>query len=115
MWCLHKFEGPGVWYEVGICLHTGWIVWWNGMFPCGTYPDINIAWQWLIYGLDEDIHEVVLMDGGYMGGGQHFIMPGGQHDYINKMMTDARVRHETVSKLLKDYHMLQNTYRGQLE
>ena len=18
MWCLHKFEGPGVWYEVGI-------------------------------------------------------------------------------------------------
>ena len=31
------------------------------------------------------------------------------------MMTDARVRHETANKLLKDNNILQNTYRGQLE
>ena len=31
------------------------------------------------------------------------------------MMTDARSRHVVVNKLLKDYNMLQNTYRGQLE
>ena len=30
-------------------------------------------------------------------------------------MTDARARHDMVNKLLKDYNMLQNTYRGQLE
>ena len=28
---------------------------------------------------------------------------------------DARAQHEMVHKLLKDYNMLQNTYRGQLE
>ena len=35
----------------------------------------------------------------------------GQNDYIDKMMADARVRHETVKKLLKvkDYNMLQRT------
>ena len=30
-------------------------------------------------------------------------------------MVDARVSHETVNKVLKDYNMLCNTYRGQLE
>ena len=41
----------------------------------------------------------------------------GQNDYIDKMMADARVRHETVKKLLKikDYNMLCNPYREQLE
>ena len=39
----------------------------------------------------------------------------GQNDYIDKMMADARVRHETVNKLLKDYIMLCNPYREQLE
>ena len=106
MWYSHKFKGLGVQYEVRICLQTGWIVWWNGILPCRMYPDINIAQQWLIYELDKDIHEVVLADGGYKDGGQHFITSGGQHDYILKMMTDARVRHETVNKLLKDYNML---------
>ena len=39
----------------------------------------------------------------------------GQNDYIDKMMADARVRHETVNKLLKDYNVLCNPYREQLE
>ena len=39
----------------------------------------------------------------------------GQNDYIVKRMADTRVRHETVNKLLKDYNMLCNTYREQLE
>ena len=30
-------------------------------------------------------------------------------------MVDARARHETVNKLLKDYNMLCNPYKGQLE
>ena len=30
-------------------------------------------------------------------------MPSGQNDYVDKMMTDARVQHETVNKLLKDF------------
>ena len=75
-------------------------------YICGTYPGINIAQQCLIYELDEDIGKVVLADGGYNDGGQYFIIPSGSHDYIDKMMTDARARHAAVNKLLKDYNML---------
>ena len=55
MWYSHKFEGHGVWYEVGICFQTGRIVWWNGAFPCGADPDLNIMRQWLIHKLDDEI------------------------------------------------------------
>ena len=72
-----------MWYKVGICLWTGWIVLWDGAFPCGTYPNINIVWQWLIGELDDEVSKV-------MEGGQYLIMSSGQHDYIDKMMTDAR-------------------------
>ena len=59
-WFSHKFKGPGVWYEVGICLQTWWIAWWNGAFHCGS-----LGWQWLIDELDDKVGEVVLADGGY--------------------------------------------------
>ena len=74
MWYSHKFEGPGVHYEVGICLQAGGIVWWNGAFPCGGYPDLNIVRQWLIHELDDYIEEVVLVDGGYNDGSEYFLM-----------------------------------------
>ena len=25
-WCSHTFKGPGLCYEVGVCIKTGWIV-----------------------------------------------------------------------------------------
>ena len=74
MWYCHKFEGQGVHYAVGICWQTGCTAWWNGSFPCGGYPDLNIARQWLIHELDDDIEEVVLVDGGYNDGGEYFAM-----------------------------------------
>ena len=66
-----------MWYEVGICLQMGWIVWWNGAFPCESYPDLNMVQQWLVDELDDDIGEVVLADGSYNDRGQYFIMPSG--------------------------------------
>jgi len=42
-WYSHKFRGPGLWYEIGICIQTGWIVWIHGPFPPGMWPDIKIA------------------------------------------------------------------------
>ena len=72
MWYSHRFEGPGVQYKVGICLQTGWIVWWNGV-----YPDLNIVRQWLIHELNDEIEKVVLADGGYNDGGEYFMTPSG--------------------------------------
>lgn len=33
-WFSHKFKGPGVRYEVAVCIKTGDVVWINGPFPC---------------------------------------------------------------------------------
>jgi len=38
-WCSFKHRGPGARYDVAICTQTGNIVWVNGPFPCGAYPD----------------------------------------------------------------------------
>lgn len=51
-WFSHNFNGPSVRYEIAVCIQTGWIVWINGPFPCGT-PDLCIARSGLvIYELD---------------------------------------------------------------
>ena len=72
-WFLHKFKGPGVRYEVGVCIRTGWIVWVNGPFPCGTWPDLKIAKERLSHCLDDG--EKVIANGGYSTGGIYTIIP----------------------------------------
>ena len=42
-WYSHKFKGPGLRYEVAICIKTGCIVWVIGPFPAGEWPDRKIA------------------------------------------------------------------------
>ena len=32
-WYSHKFHGPGLRYEIGICIRTGHLVWVHGLFP----------------------------------------------------------------------------------
>jgi hypothetical protein len=41
-WFSHKFKGPGVQYEVALNIMMEDIVWINGPFPCGRYPNISI-------------------------------------------------------------------------
>ena len=62
----HKFgKNAGVNYEVAQCLATGMIVWTNGPYPAGDYPDKDIFDRELILMLDEG--ERVLADSGYTG------------------------------------------------
>ena len=63
MWYSHKFNGPGLRYEVALAIRTGLIVWLNGPFPCGTFPDDKIFKGALVEMLDEK--ERVEADGGY--------------------------------------------------
>ena len=42
-WYSHKFKGPGLRYEVGLCIRTGHIVWAYGGLPCGEWPDLKLA------------------------------------------------------------------------
>lgn len=62
-WFSHKFKGPGIRYEVGLCIKTGKIVWVNGAYPCGFWPDLKIARASYIYQVDAN--ELTLADKGY--------------------------------------------------
>jgi hypothetical protein len=108
-WYSHKFNGPGVRYEVGICIQTGWIVWTNGPFPCGAWPDLRIARDWLHFELDDG--EKYLADGGYNDGGNYSETPNGLNNQDQKMKSDARARHETVNGLFKHWSILERRFR----
>ena len=109
----HKFKKAGLRYEVAVCIATGDIVWINGPFPCGTWPDINIFRRDLIYMLLPG--EMVEADRGYRG----------EEDYIrtNKMYVSrsdrrakrrARLRHETVNRRIKNFNILTTVFRSAL-
>lgn len=111
-WFSHKHNGPGVRYEVGLCIQTGWIVWINGPFPCGEWPDLRIARESLIYMLDED--EYYVADGGYYDGGNFSVTPTGHHAFLDRQRATVRARHETVNSRFKVFGCLRHLFRHSL-
>jgi DDE superfamily endonuclease len=110
-WYSHKFNGPGLRYEVGVCIQTGWIVWLHGPFPCGKYSDRSIFRRALEKLLDP--YEKILADGGYQDAeGGTTETPNGLNTYDQYMKQVARARHETINKRFKDFAILNNKYRG---
>ena len=98
-WYSHKFRGPGLRYEIGVCIKTGWIVWVNGPFPAGAWPDREIARSGINRHLENN--ECYVGDGGYYDGGQWAEMPTGHNNAEQKMYALARARHETVNSRFK--------------
>ena len=111
-WYSHKFNGPGVRYEVGICIKTGWIVWVHGPFPCGTWPDLAIARNALIHELDPG--EFYVADGGYRESFGWSDTPTGLHRLCDRTKALARARHETVNGRFKVFGALKQIYRHDL-
>jgi hypothetical protein len=62
-WYPHKFRGPGLQNEVGLCIQTGWVVWRNGPYPCGAFPDLKKARDKLVHNLQYG--EKYIADRGY--------------------------------------------------
>ena len=63
-WFSHKFRGPGIRYELALCIRTGDIVWAYGGFPCGEWPDLKLARDlFAVLGLREG--EKAIADRGY--------------------------------------------------
>jgi hypothetical protein len=111
-WYSHKFHGPGLRYEVGLSILGGDIVWINGPYQCGAWPDIKIFRDGIIYYLDEN--ERVEADDGYRGEDPaHARTPGGftndtEHDDLQQRV---RSRHETVNKRFKQWGCLYQRFR----
>jgi len=56
-------------YELAVDIKTGYLVWINGPFPAGAFPDVSIFRSCLAHELDED--ERVEADDGYIGEAPH--------------------------------------------
>ena len=59
----HKFHGPGLRYEMGVAIDSGYIVWLHGPLPCGNHSHGCI----FNVGLKKQLRggENVVADGGY--------------------------------------------------
>ena len=113
IWYSHKFNGPGLRYELGICIQTGDIVWIAGPFPAGDYNDVEIFQLGMMNYLDEG--ETVEADSGYTGD-----LPvctpddfGGNIKW-RRMKGRARARHETINGAIKHYAIMGGVYRHSL-
>jgi hypothetical protein len=96
----HKFKNSGLRYEVAISIQTGDIVWVNGPFPCGEFPDIKIFRLGLKTKL-RYLEEKVEADDGYMGEHDYIELPynhGGAGQKQIKVKQNLRSRHETCNK-----------------
>ena len=109
-WCSHKYNGPAVRYEMGVCIQTSHIVWTNGPFAAGRCHDITIFRKTLKKLLRP--WERVEADLGYSGDervhGPDDHAPN-MRQYIIKYQ--LRDRHETINKLLKEFGCLQHRFR----
>ena len=118
-WYSHKFQGPGVRYEIAVCIQTGLIVWIYGPFPCGLWPDIEIFRQGLIHQLGRRSNgrrEMVEADNGYGGEAMHVRIADPEDistiQHIAKAR--ARARHEAVNGRIKAFLVMKLKYRHDL-
>ena len=103
VWWSHKHNSAGVRYEVGTCIKTGDIVWFNGPFPCNMSDreifDLHLSHQ-LAPG------EGVEADSGYTGRAQIFTPGIGKTHKDRKQKSQARGRLENVNGLFKVFGIM---------
>lgn len=107
-WFSHKFRSAGLRYEIGLNIRTGHIVWTNGGYPCGEFPDLTIARQAYVFLVNDG--ERTLADKGYRDS-RYFILPNQQNAEMHKRIME---RHETVNKRLKAFNSLKQEFRHDL-
>jgi len=110
-WYSWKFKGPGLRYELGVCIQTSWIlVWMHGPFPPGHWPDICIAHDAIHDELDP--LEKYLADSGYCDKRGGFSeTPNGLRNRDQHMKARARAWHENVNQLLKNFGIMERRYQ----
>lgn len=116
-WYSHKFKGPGLRYEVGVAIQSDNIVWINGPYPPGRYPDIKIFRDGLKQLLMAE-GERCEADDGYRGEPLTVELPGEGCFYggaaQNQLKKRVRSRHETVNGRFKCFQCLNQKFRHKL-
>ena len=112
-WFTHKWKGPGIRYEIGLCIETGWIVWVNGGYPCGQWNDLQISRDGILNLLGED--EKVIADSGYRGDRRILHKTGENRSYTARVRSEVCSRHETVNSRIKAYSVASTKFRHNLD
>lgn len=110
MWFSHKFRGPGLRYEVGVSNGSGRLVWANGPFPAGSFPDRKIFQLTLLNILFEN--ETVIGDNGYVH--PRCITPDVVSEENTEIFKILRARHENVNERLKNFNVIRHIFRHHL-
>ena len=112
----HKFKRAGLRYEVAVSIEGGDIVWINGPFKAGKYPDITIFRRDLKMMLAPG--ESVIADNGYRGEDEVIVHPGQltcqSIDWVADLafaINQVSGRHETVNGRFKNWGALRNLFR----
>jgi hypothetical protein len=106
-WYSHKINGPGVRYEIALCIKSGEIVWAFGGLPCGEYPDLKLAR--VRFTSELRAGEKAVADRTYRDD-TYFINPYNDPESA-AIQKDIMARHETVNKRLKQFNALPNFIR----
>ena len=94
-------------------METGWIVWINGPFACGAWPDLRIVRDSLNGSLEP--REFYIADGGYYDGYNYAVTPTGYHLYSNRVRALVRARHKNINRRFKTWKCLSSRWRHPLE
>jgi hypothetical protein len=103
-----KMNGPGVKYEVGMCIKSGMIVWFIGPFVAST-NDGTIFMNELAHLLCES--EGVEVDAGYKGHGKLKKKMISISREQRKQKSAVRARHESINSRLKQFNVLNFSFR----
>lgn len=111
----HKFKKSALRYEVALCILTGDVVWINGPYEAGSWPDISIFRNSLQSHLEPG--ERVEADDGYLGDHPSFVKcPAGFANCKETEYMQQRVRNrqETINKRFKQWKCLAVPWRAEL-
>ena len=106
----HKLNGPGIRYDVAICIRTGNIVYWSGGDKAGKYDDLSLARRGICRLINPG--EKILADKGYRDA-RYFVYPTNIRG-DNALLKKISGRHENINARLNCWGVLRNRYRGDL-
>ena len=109
-WYSFKLNGPGLRYEIGLCIQTGKMVWVYGGVACGINPDLVLARS--RYTQAVRLGELTVADKGYRDD-NYFITPLSDPTSRRKQKL-IMARHETINSRMKSFKILSTTYRHDL-
>ena len=105
-WFSHKLKRAGIRHEIGLSLESSDIVWLNGGFKCGEWPDLKIARSGVLKWISPN--ERVIADDGCAGEKAIVHPQSGRSD--NAVLRKILARHESANSRMRKFKVLQGRW-----